>query len=332
LLKIDLLPGHFAAARAAKSMLFVMVAVLLLTILGCFGMLMMKKSELAKVTQERDAAKSKADEVRGIEADAQAKEGLAAPIDAKVTFIEDADGCGEQWWDALDKVNRYIYAQAKVTTIRITPPNAVHFEVDVPDTTSCGRFVLNLIRCPDITGIRIGGAPPGGEGIGPNARASGGGGGAMGGMAEGGMGGPMAGGMPGAPGAGPPGGMGGPMMGGGMPGMGGGAPAGGGSAAGGPIHLSVDATLTTALTTPAPGGGAAAAAGGMPGGAPGGGGMMGGGMTGAPGGSMMGPGGGMPGAGGGGGAAPGPPAGGGEGGGGIGSKAGGGEDAGGGDE
>jgi len=281
LLKIDLLPSHFAAARAAKSMLVVMVLVLLLTILGCFGMLMMKNSELAQVTREHEDWKQKADEVRGLETKAGAKEALAAPIDAKVTFIEDADGCGEQWFDALEKVNRYIYAQARVTAISIRAPNIVHFEVDVPDTTACGRFVLNLIRCPDISGIRVGGAPPSGEGIGPNARASGGGGGAaMGGMP--GMGEPGMGGMPG----GPPGGMpGGPGMG-MMPGMGGGAPSAGASTAAGPIHLSVDATLNAPLSTPAPGGGAAGAA-------PGGMGAMGGAMPGMAGGmpGMAGPGG-----------------------------------------
>ncbi|MBM3500030.1 MAG: hypothetical protein FJX74_15325, partial [Armatimonadetes bacterium] len=134
MLKIDLLPSHFAAARAAKSMLALMVVVLLLTVLGCFGMLMMKKAELARVTKEWDDWKAKADEVRALETKAGQKEALAAPIDAKVTFIEDADGCGEQWFDAFEKVNRYIYAQAEVTAIRITAPNAVHFEVNVPDT------------------------------------------------------------------------------------------------------------------------------------------------------------------------------------------------------
>jgi hypothetical protein len=282
LLRIDLLPGHFAAARAARATLVLMVIALLVTILGCFAFLTMKKAELAKVQKEYEEAHRQAEVVRGIEKDAQAKEALAAPVDAKVSFIEDADDCGEQWLDAFEKVNRYIYAQARVTAIRIQAPNAVHFEVDVPDTTACGRFVLNLIRCPDISNIRIGGSPPSGPGIGPNARASGGGG-AMPGAMPGMMG-------MGEPGMGMGGGMPGPEMGGmpGPPGMMGGG--GGGptavSRAGGPIHLSVDANLAKALSTPVPGGGAAAGAGGMPG-APAGGmpgmpGMPGAGMSGIP--------------------------------------------------
>ena len=287
MLRIDLLPGHFAAARAAKSLLILMVIALLICILACFGFLTMRKSVLATRIQERDEAKRKADEVRQIESEAQAMEALAAPVDAKVSFIEDADGCGEQWWAAYEKVNRYIYAQAQLTGIRIQAPNAVHFEVNLPDTTSVGRFVLNLIRCPDISNIKVGGAPPPGPGVGPGAGAGGGGGGgAMGGGAPGG--GPRA--MSAGAGAGGPemgmmGGMGGEM---GM--MGGGAPAPSASAAGA-IHLSIDASLNQPLSTPAPGGGAAAAPGGMGGGA---GGMPAGGMPSM---GMMAPGGGAPGAG-----------------------------------
>ena len=67
---------------------------------------------------------------------------------------------GEPYWDAFDKVNRYIYARAQVLRFSIQPPNRVHFEVEIPDTTTCGRFVLNLIRCPDISNIRFGGGHP----------------------------------------------------------------------------------------------------------------------------------------------------------------------------
>ncbi len=309
MLKIDLLPEHFAAARAAKAVLLLMIVLLLATILGCFGVLMLKKRELGRVTQERDKAKAEAAEVDELEKQAKAKEDLAAPIGAKVTFIEDADGCGEQWFAAFDKVNRYIYARARVTSFTIEAPNQVHFVAELPDTTSVGRFILNLVRCPDISGIRIGGSPPAGPAVGPagGAAAPAGAGagmagamgmGAPGGPPEmGGMGGMPPGGMPGAPG-----------MEGGMAGMGGGPPAAGGSRAGGPIVLTVDATLKEGLATPAPGGGAPAAAGGMPGAGGGMPGMMGGGMPGAPGASgMMAPPGGS-GPPGGGAPAPGPPA------------------------
>jgi hypothetical protein len=250
LLRIDLLPEHFAAARAAKAWLFLMVLLLLASIVGCFGWLMMTKGKLAAVQAEYEEWHAKAEEVRQLEQEAGSLETLAAPTGAKVSFIEEADASGEPYWAAFDKVNRYIYARAQVLSFSIQPPNRAHFEVEVPDTTTCGRFVLNLIRCPDISNIRFGGSIPGGPAVGPNAAGGVGGGGMDMGMEMGGM----------APGMGMPGEMPGmegmPSMGGGM-----GAPSGGGVArAGGPIRLTVDADLRETIATPQPGGGAAPAA------------------------------------------------------------------------
>jgi hypothetical protein len=277
LLRIDLLPEHFAQARAAKAWMVFMAILLAVAVLGCFGFFAMEKSALASV--QADYAKWDADakKVEATEAKAKELEDLAAPIGAKVSFIEEADKSGEQFWNAFDKVNRYIYAKAQMKSFSITPPSSVSFDVELPDTTSVGRFVLNLIRCPDITSISFGGSVPAGQGVGPGAGAApaagGAGGPGMPGMAgaPGGMPG-MPGGMPGGAPGGMPGGMpaGGP---GGMPGMGAPAPSAGGAPAGGPIHLTVTAQLTKPITVPALAGGAAAGPGGpgMPGmpGAPG---------------------------------------------------------------
>lgn len=243
MLRIDLLPEHFAAARAAKAWLFLMVLLLLASAAGCFGWLMVTKGKLATVQAQYDDWHKKAEEVRGLEKKAGGLEALAAPIDAKVEFIEAADASGEPYWDAFDKVNRYIYARAHVLRFSIQPPNRVHFEVEIPDTTTCGRFVLNLIRCPDISNIRFGGSIPAGPGVGPNAGAGGGGGMGMGMMGpemgmEGMPGGDVSGMMEGMP----------PMMGG-----------GGTARAGGAIQLSVDAELKETIATPRPGGGGGAA-------------------------------------------------------------------------
>ena len=262
-----------------------MVLLLLASIVGCFGWLMMTKGKLATVQAEYDEAHKEAEAVRKLEKEAGDLETLAAPIGAKVEFIEAADTSGEPYWDAFDKVNRYIYARAQVLRFSIQPPNRVHFEVEIPDTTTCGRFVLNLIRCPDISNIRFGGGIPSGPGVGPNA---GSGGGGMGMGMDMGMG--MGPGMMGMPGE--MGGMGGmpPMMGGGPMPSGGG---GGTARAGGTIQLSVDAELREQITTPQPGG--AGGAGAAPGGGmmPGGPGMMPGGPGMMPGGPGMMPGPGM---------------------------------------
>jgi hypothetical protein len=267
LLRIDLLPEHFAQARAARAWLVFMVVLLLVVVAANFLFLTMKKSQLAAVKADLAKWDAEARQVEAIETEVANLKALAAPIDSKVNFIEQADSSGEQYWAAFDKVNRYIYAKARMLQFSITPPSTVSFQVEVPDTTSVGRFVLNLIRCPDITNTNFGGTIPSGPGVGGAAGAAAPAGGGAG------AGPPMGMGM-GSMGGGAPGGM----M--GMPGMGGGAP-GGGAAAGasGPIILTVSAQLTSPITVPQPGGGAPAAAAG---------GAAGGGM-----GSMMGGGGGM---------------------------------------
>ncbi|HJN16077.1 MAG TPA: hypothetical protein QGH10_11320 [Armatimonadota bacterium] len=295
MLRIDLLPGHFAQAKAAKACLALAAVALILAIAGCGFVFMGAKSKQARLTEELAEWKVKADVVRGLETDLQGVEAETAPIGGKVEFIEQADGSGEQYWAAWDDVNQYIYARARVLDVAVSGAS-VNFNVEVPDTTSVGRFVLNLIRCPHISNIQFGGTIPAGPGVGPNSGSSGGGGGGMG------MGGGMGGMGPGMGMGGEMGGMGMGMGGGGgpggMPGMMGGGGGGGGGArsGGGPIALQVNASLVTPMSTPAPGGAAG-------GGGGGGGGMgMGGEAMGMPGGGNI-----MPGAGGppGGGGAPG---------------------------
>jgi hypothetical protein len=241
--------------------LVVAIIVLAVTVVGCLGVLLKQRSALAAVQTDLAKWDTEAKKVEAIEAETASINALAAPTDAKVKFIEDADASGEQFWDAFDKVNRYVYAKARMLDFTITPPTQVTFDVEVPDTTTVGRFVLNLIRCPDITSVNFGGTIPSGPAVGPaggTAAPSTGAGVPMGAGPRGMAG--MPGGMPGGAGRG-----------------GGGAAAGGraAAAASGPIRLAVTAQLVKPISIPAPGGGAPAAggpaAGGMPGGMPGGG-------------------------------------------------------------
>ena len=271
MLKIDLLPGHFAAARNAKLCLVGMVVLLLISTIGCMGWMMAAKKDRDATIASHDEWKKKADHVRDLGKQADDLEAEAAPIDGKVRFVEDADGSGEAYWAEWDKVNRYIFARAQVLDMQVQPPNSISFNVEVPDTTSVGRFILNIIRCPDISNVRVTGSVPGGPDVGPAGGGGGGGGGGMGMGMMGPGGGGMMGGMEG------PGMMGGPGMMMGGPGGGGGGGGGGTATVGGPITLRVSAQLTESIDEPSPDAGGAAAAGG---GAPGMGGMggMGGGM------------------------------------------------------
>jgi len=257
LLKIDLLPRHFAVARTNRIVLAGMVALLVLVMLGWGAVIMNVKAQTAEANRKYEEVKPIADKVRATEAETQSKQAQLQPIADKVKFVELADKSGEQYWDRFHAINKYIYEKAQVRSLSITNPDSFNMQVVVGDTTECARFVLNLIRCPALTAISISGLPAGvsieGAGAGavsftPAAEAA-----------------AAPAGAPGAPEAAGP------------------APP---SAAGGEIVLSVSAKLVEPVSEPLPpgaGGGGPGPAGGMaPGeggapGAPGGGGPPGGG-------------------------------------------------------
>lgn len=260
MLKVDLLPAHYAIARRNRKTIFMSIPLLVgVAVLWLLVMVKMN-NDITKTTAELETAKQQADAVRKLQDETKAKQAELDPIQAKVKFVQDADLSGLPFFDRFHKINQYIYDKAIVRSFSITPPGAVSFSVELANTEDAGRFILNLIRCPYITGISISGSP----GVGGTI------------AGEGGAAAPAAAGGAGAPGM-PPGG---PEMPGAPPGAAGpapGAPAGGAPAAGavaGPIQLSVTATLVESITIPTPPSGAPAAAGpegaGGPGGPPGG--------------------------------------------------------------
>ena len=285
MLKIDLLPKHFAIARTNKRILT--IGIILLVVVGAgFGLKHKDiRGEIAKTEEAIAEIKPTADDVRGLEGETSEKQGWLDPIKAKIDFVEQADKTGEEYFDRFHSINEYIWGQAQMSNFAFSGGSSVQFTVEVQGTAGVGRFLLNLLRCPDLTNITYSGVP-GGRSI----TASGAGAvttrGAPGVPGPGmmGPGGPMGLGMMGPGGPMGPGMMGPGGIPGGMPG-----PAGLTGAAGvepgspsEPISLQISATLTEPITTPTPPGAGAAAAGmGM------GGPMMGPGMMG-PGGMPMG--------------------------------------------
>lgn len=391
-LKIDLLPPGVKRARTNKKLLFLILVLLVAGVLSVGFWATSLKTKLAGLNEEYNTVKAEADEVRAIETETGGIKGRLQPIADKVRFIAQADECGYPYWERFYEIAEYIYGGAELRFFGIMAhaagglvgngePEALYhqtgpaggtdcaFGVTVKNANEFARFILNLIRCPEVSNVRMTGDIPSGRtiaaawpailtqwnqtGVGSiptlNVEGLDFGGGAGGGAAGGGMG-PEAGGMPGAemgggmPG-GPPagGGAAGPEMGGMPGGMGGGMAGGrggGGTAAqavqprlDGSIDMLITCELSRPIMVPSPagagGGGGGAAAGGMPGGGMPGGGMPGGGM---PGGGGPPGGGGMPGGGGppGGDAGAGAPPGGDAGGGAPPGGGGGGEDAGGG--
>ncbi len=244
MLKIDLLPRHFAVARTNKMVLTAMIILLVLVLGGWMAVIGGVKSSITRVEKETEEIAPTAKEARDTQAEADAKQSELQPITDKVEFVAKADESGGQFWDRFHAVNEYIYNKAQITNFSVTTAGQVNFTATVGDTTECARFVLNLIRCPAISNVAVSGLPAGVsiEGAGGASMSFSPMGGGMG------MGGPgMDPGMdPGmmAPGMEP--GMDDPGM------MGGGPQPSAGSSAAGEIVLSVTASLMEAVEEPTP--------------------------------------------------------------------------------
>lgn len=278
MLKIDLLPKHFAVAARNKK-LVVLLAVLLVAVGGAlFYWKTDLENKTAKAIADTEALKPIVAAVDNYTAETSKLE--SGPAEAtlwkqQLQFVKDADALGPKYWKAFHKINEYIWEGARMTSFSLTPPSTVSFTVEVRGTRGAGKFLMNILRCPAITGITMNGLPAGAgataEGVLPSGAALP----AMAAPGGGGPGGPP----PGAPPMGPPGAMPGAMPG-AVPGAPGAAPAPSGGPPSGPpgsptelITLTINATLTGeyTITVPSPpgGAGAAPAGGGPPGGAPG---------------------------------------------------------------
>jgi len=160
-LRVDLLPKVIVQGRRnVKASVFCLIAIVLAGIVMVLA-LQQVKNNIARTEEKLADAKQRADAVRKIKKEAEAKQGELDPIQAKIDFVDNADASGEQFFDRFWKINEYIYSRAQMTSFEISPPNSVSFTVQIADTTEAGRFLLNLIRCPHITGIQISGMPAG---------------------------------------------------------------------------------------------------------------------------------------------------------------------------
>jgi len=183
-LKIDLLPARIPRARTNKRILALLGLVLIAALLG-FGFLMTTtQAKLAAANEELQKATEEANKVTAIENETQAIRARLQPIADKVKFCEQADECGYPYWERFYAINEFIYGGAEMRFFGIMSRNApglvgdgspealyhvsgpagtdCAFAVRVKNTNEFARFILNLIRCPEISDIRIqGSVPPG---------------------------------------------------------------------------------------------------------------------------------------------------------------------------
>lgn len=184
MLRIDLLPNRVRHAITNKRLLAVLVLLLLVAGVGFASLLLKVERELSVVQEDLEDATRRADEVREIESEAQAISGRLKPIADKVDFIAQADESGYPYWDRFYEIAEYIYGGAELRFFGIMAraagglvgdgtPGALYsvagpagtdvaFGVTVKNTNEAARFILNLIRCPELSDIGISySIPPG---------------------------------------------------------------------------------------------------------------------------------------------------------------------------
>ncbi|NLO73064.1 MAG: hypothetical protein GX100_02995 [candidate division WS1 bacterium] len=164
MLKIDLLPKHFAAARKNLKLL-ILFGVLLLVTAG--GWLYHINSLQAQTTKYKADTEALQPLVQAVDQYTQETTKLInGPSEvslwkAQDEFITKADATGPEFWKAFHAIREYIPEFARMTTFGITPPDSVQFTVEVRGTHQAGKFAMNIVRCPAITGITMNGLPAG---------------------------------------------------------------------------------------------------------------------------------------------------------------------------
>ncbi len=189
MLKIDLLPKHFGIARTNKRIL--MIGLVLLVVIGAVFAYKYNgvQAQIAQTKETIAKVEPIAVEVGKLENEISKKQGWLDPIKAKLDFVENADKTGEEYFDRFHSINKYIWEGAQMSSFSVNSgggtaggmggmrtsgmmgpgtaqptggtASTVQFTVRVHGDAGVGRFLLNLLRCPDLTNIKYSGVPGG---------------------------------------------------------------------------------------------------------------------------------------------------------------------------
>lgn len=168
MLRINLLPEHFAQARAAKKMMFLFAGLIALVIVGWMFLSVNLSRQIAYLEQQYNGPKTEgmpadmpedgyhaeAERVRAIEAEAQKLQDDRKPYGVRVDFIEALEKVPQQYVDALEGIEPYIYENARINGLDIAGGN-VTMQVSTTSTSDAGRFYLNILRCPALQNVTI---------------------------------------------------------------------------------------------------------------------------------------------------------------------------------
>jgi Tfp pilus assembly protein PilN len=153
-LKIDLLPRHFAVARrniAVTILLAVLVLVVAVGMLVAWPMYL--QAQTREFQQKSADLKPTIDRVRQLESEIATRKGELIPLQQRVEFVKAADRSGAQYWEAWQEISRYIPEFVQLISFEIQWNNRVDMTCMMQGTESYNRFIVNLMMCPALDNI-----------------------------------------------------------------------------------------------------------------------------------------------------------------------------------
>jgi len=153
MLKINLLPEHFALVRRTKQ-LMVLFAVLAVGVLALWigyrkGVLEPKiRFQEDRIAEFRPQASA----VDQLETEATSIRGQVPRFARPVMAIRGMDKLPAQYKRAFEDLNEYFFANARMLTFTLSG-DQIGINAEVNNTTDVGRFYLNILECPYITNI-----------------------------------------------------------------------------------------------------------------------------------------------------------------------------------
>ena len=109
MLKIDLLPKHFAIARKNKQLLALFVIALVVVAGAWYYQATQLSAATEKVKADEAVYAGDAKLVDQYTQETSAKQADLAPIKARLDFVDAANALGPKYWKAFHAVNDYIF-------------------------------------------------------------------------------------------------------------------------------------------------------------------------------------------------------------------------------
>jgi len=149
-LKINLLPSYIYEKRKVRQVM-VLFAILVLGVAGgMFGWISMLNKQKADLNMQVTDMEAKANEVKGIEAQAAAEEGKAPPMKNKVDFIEGIMAYNKEYPKLYEELARYTYSRILYKSIEPSGNNQLKITARARSVGDCGRYLMNMYRASHI--------------------------------------------------------------------------------------------------------------------------------------------------------------------------------------